>query len=103
MEILSKKENLGDIKTSQQSNDLEGSSSGIRACLMQRDDAGNLKLITFTSSKLTEAQSKWNMIKRDALGKFEVWTYETPIYLYTDHNPLNCPTEGIPKNAQFQR
>ena len=89
--------------------DTDASMTGIGACLMQRDEEGRLKPITFASQKLTSAQSKWSTIEREAyaviwaLGKFEMWTYGTPITLHTDHNPLKYLTEGVLRSARLHR
>ncbi|KFM71645.1 Retrovirus-related Pol polyprotein from transposon 17.6, partial [Stegodyphus mimosarum] len=82
---------------------------GIGACLLQRDEYGKARPITFASQKLTSAQSKWSTIEREAyaiiwaLDKFETWTYGNKILLHTENNPLKYLTEGIPRNARLQR
>jgi hypothetical protein len=78
-------------------------------CLAQGQPDGSERPIAFASSKLTPAQRNWSTIEREgyavifALRKFETYLIGAPIYIYTDHNPLQYIVDCSPKSARLIR
>ena len=75
----------------------------VGATLSQIDNDNIEKPIAFASQKLTEVQTRWATIEREAyavifaLDKFGYIVFNSQIILYCDHNPLiylvNCASE----------
>jgi hypothetical protein len=65
--------------------------------------------IAFASAKLTETQSKWATIEREAyaviwaLNKYRHWLLFAEVVIYSDHNPLSYLTTAAPKSAKLTR
>ena len=87
----------------------DSSAHSVGACLTQGQPDGSKRLIAFTSSKLTPTQRNWSTIEREgyavifALRKFETYLIGAPIFIYTDHNPLQCIVDCSPKSARLIR
>ena len=81
------------------------SAHSVEACLAQEQPDGTERPIAFASSKLTATQRNWSTIEREgyavifALRKFETYLIGAPIFIYTDHNPLQYIVDCSPKSA----
>jgi hypothetical protein len=87
----------------------DASKLAIGSCLVQWDDEGREKPISFASSKLSGAQLNWAAIEKEAyaiiwsLNKFKTWIFGAPITIFADANPLTYLTESAPKSAKLTR
>ena len=89
---------------------VDASASAVGCCLIQwAEDGITEKPLAFASMKLSETQSKWATIEREAyaviwaLKKFRSWIFGSKIIVYSDHNPLLYLTEAAPKSAKLTR
>ena len=79
------------------------------ACLVQWDEAGLEKPISFASSKFTDAQLHWAAIEKEAyaviwaLNKFRTWCFGVHVTVFSDSNPLTYITAGATKSAKLTR
>ena len=87
----------------------DASDYAVGACLAQLSDEGQEFPIAFASSKLSEVQTRWSTIEKEAyavifaLQKFDVWVFGSKIDLYSDHNPLQYLVSCAPKSAKLTR
>ena len=82
----------------------DSSDFAVGATLSQMDNNNIEKPIAFASQKLTEVQTWWATIEREAyavifaLDKFGYIVFNSQIMLYCDHNPLiylvNCASKS---------
>ncbi|GFW15124.1 retrovirus-related Pol polyprotein from transposon opus [Trichonephila clavipes] len=83
--------------------------TAIGACLFQNDEKGKENPIAFFSKKLTETQTRWATIERDAyavieaLKRFDSWIFGAEIEVISDHNPLTYLTLTTPQSAKLTR
>ncbi|GFX02126.1 retrovirus-related Pol polyprotein from transposon opus [Trichonephila clavipes] len=83
--------------------------STIGACLSQNDEKGKDNPIAFFSKKLTETQTRWATIEREAysvieaLKRFDSWIFGAEIEVISDHNPLTYLTLTTPQSAKLTR
>ena len=87
---------------------IDASQVAIGGCLVQWSDGKELP-IAFASMKLTESQTKWSPIEREAYAliwnqnKYRSWICLSNIIVFSDHNPLTYLTEVAPKSAKLTR
>ncbi|GFV64283.1 retrovirus-related Pol polyprotein from transposon opus [Trichonephila clavipes] len=83
--------------------------TAIGACLSQYDEKGKENPIAFFSKKLTETQTRWATIEREAyavieaLKRFDSWIFGAEIEVISDHNPLTYLTLTTPQSAKLTR
>jgi hypothetical protein len=99
---------------------VDASQHAVGCCLMQEyvpedgitpEECKDQKLypIAFASTKLTETQSRWATIEREAyaviwaLKKYRHWLLLSEVVVYSDHNPLSYLTLSAPKSAKLTR
>ncbi|XP_064470511.1 uncharacterized protein LOC135384989 [Ornithodoros turicata] len=86
----------------------DASEKAVGACLSQRID-GQERPIAFLSKKLSDSQSKWSTIEREAfaivwaLGRLDTWLFGAKIKVLTDHNPLAYLARSSPSSARLTR
>jgi len=79
----------------------------VGACLAQLNDERVEAPITYAFQKLTDVQTRWACIEKEAyaviyaLEQFGHIVYHSPINLYTDHNPLKYLVNCSPKSAKL--
>lgn len=72
----------------------DGSPVGLGAVLVQKNEAGQFKIIHYASKTLTATEKKYAQTEREALAlvwgceKFYHYLYGKSFYLITDHKPL---------------
>lgn len=87
----------------------DASKIAIGSCLVQWDDEGRERPISFASSKLSGAQLNWAAIEKEAyaiiwsLNKFKTWIFGASITIFADSNPLTYLTASAPKSAKLTR
>ena len=89
---------------------IQADSSGyaVGACLAQERNGKEVP-IAYASAKLAGNQLNWSTIEKEAyaiifaLKKFECFVYNSKIFIYTDHNPLQFLTQCTPRNARLLR
>ncbi|GFU89345.1 retrovirus-related Pol polyprotein from transposon 17.6 [Trichonephila clavipes] len=85
----------------------DASATAIGACLSQNDETGKENPIAFFSKKLTETQTRWATIEREAyavieaLKRFDSWIFGAEIEVISDHNPLTYLTLTTPQSAKL--
>jgi hypothetical protein len=88
---------------------VDASSAAVGCCLIQWTEEGGEKPISFASMKLSETQTRWSTIEREAfaviwaLKRFRSWVFLSRIIVFSDHNPLSFLTEAAPKSAKLAR
>ena len=99
---------------------VDASQHAVGCCLMQEhipvdgltpEECRDKKLypIAFASTKLTDTQSRWSTIEREAyaviwaLKKYRHWLLLSEVVVYSDHNPLSYLTLSAPKSAKLTR
>ncbi|GFY24315.1 hypothetical protein TNCV_1013641 [Trichonephila clavipes] len=81
----------------------DASATVIGACLSQNDEKDKENPIAFFSKKLTETQTRWATIEREALKRFDSWIFRAEIEVISDHNPLTYLTLTTPQSAKLTR
>jgi len=87
----------------------DASDYAVGACLSQSTEEGVELPIAFASAKLTDVQTRWSTIEKEAfavifaLQKFDVIVYGARIELFSDHNPLKYLVNCAPKSAKLTR
>ncbi|GFU38998.1 retrovirus-related Pol polyprotein from transposon opus [Trichonephila clavipes] len=87
----------------------DASATAIGACLSQNDEKGKENPIAFFSKKLTETQTRWATIEREAyavieaLKRFDSWIFGAEIEVISYHNPLTYLTLTTPQSAKLTR
>ena len=85
----------------------DASGQAVGASLGQLDENGIEQPLAFASQKLTQSQSAWATIEREAyaviwaIKRFRNLVYGTHITVYCDHNPLQYIRECAPKSAKL--
>ena len=90
---------------------IDASDVGVGAVLLQDDDDGIEKPVSYFSKKLNKYQKKYSTIEKEALSmilalqQFEVYLTNSKgeIILYTDHNPLVFLDRFKTKNSRIFR
>lgn len=90
---------------------VDASAAGAGAVLMQEDGAGVDHPVSFFSKKFTKCQLNYSVIEKEALAlllalqNFEVYLggSDSPILVYTDHNPLVFLTRMSNTNQRLMR
>ncbi|GFX81752.1 retrovirus-related Pol polyprotein from transposon 17.6 [Trichonephila clavipes] len=83
------------------------SATVIGACLSQNDEKGKENPFAIFSKKLTETQTRWATIEREAyavietLKRFDSWIFGAGIEVISDHNPLTYLTLTTPQSAKL--
>lgn len=87
----------------------DASAVAVGCCLFQWNEEGWEVPVAFGSAKLSETQSQWSTIEREAfaviwaLNKFRSWILLSEVIVYSDHNPLTSLTNAAPKSAKLTR
>ncbi|MGC2571010.1 MAG: RNase H-like domain-containing protein, partial [Candidatus Nitrosopolaris sp.] len=87
----------------------DASERAVAATLSQTDQNGKERPVAFASAKLTETQTRWSAIEREAyaclfaLKAFDVYIFGSEIDLVTDHNPLTFLANCTPKSPKLER
>ncbi|GFS88479.1 retrovirus-related Pol polyprotein from transposon opus [Trichonephila clavipes] len=87
----------------------DASATAIGACLSQNDEKGKENPIAFFSKKLTETQTRWATIEREAyavieaLKRFDSSIFGAEIEVISYHNPLTYLTLTTPQSAKLTR
>jgi len=87
----------------------DASGFALGATLGQTDEQGCERPLAFASQKLTQTQSAWSTIEREAyaivwaLNRFRDIVYGSKITVKCDHNPLQFLRECAPKSAKLLR
>ena len=88
---------------------LDASGYAVGACVSQVDELGEEHPIAYASQKLTDSQSKWSTIEKEAfavvwaLKRFDSLLFGTNIDIVSDHNPLAYLAESCSKSAKLTR
>ena len=83
--------------------------SELGAALLQKDEQGVEKPVSYASRKLIERESKFSTVERDtlcvvwALNHFQQYTYGAQVDLYTDHNCLRWLQSMANTNPRLTR
>lgn len=92
---------------------VDASQVGAGAVLLQEDDAGVVRPVSFFSKKFNGYQANYSVIEKEALAlvwalqHFEVYLGGAPLVVYTDHNPLTflqslrCPNQRLMRWSLF--
>ena len=87
----------------------DASDYAVGASLSQVDTEGLERPIAFALSKLTDVQTRWSTIEKEAyavifsLRKFDVNVFGCKIHLFTDHNPLQYLVTCAPNSSKLTR
>src|SRR5207249_731991 len=87
----------------------DASDYAVGCCLAQVNEEGQEMPIAFASSKLSDVQTRWSTIEKEAyaviyaLQKFDTLVFGSRIELYSDHNPLRYLVSCAPKSAKLTR
>ena len=87
----------------------DASDKAIGAILVQKDDKGIEKVISYLSHKLSGAQLRWPTIEKEAYGivyslkKFHPYLWGAEFEIHTDHKPLKSLFQSEIKNTKLQR
>lgn len=87
----------------------DASNKSIGAILVQKDDHGIERVITYLSHKLSGTQQKWSTIEKEAYGiiyalkKFHPYLWGAKFEIHTDHKPLKSLFQSEIKNTKLQR
>jgi len=87
----------------------DASNKAIGAILVQKDDAGVERVISYLSHKLSGAQLKWSTIEKEAyaiiyaLKKFHAYLWGAKFEIHTDHKPLRSLFKSEIKNSKLER
>lgn len=88
---------------------VDASKEAVGACLIQWDDEGSEKPISFASAKLSGSQLNWAAVEKEAyaviwaLGKFRTWCFGVPVTIISDCNPLSYITAQATSSAKLTR
>ena len=88
---------------------VDASGVAVGCCLFQWSAEGIECPVAFASSKLTDTQTRWATIEREAYGviwalkRFRSWIFLAKVTIFSDHNPLSFLTEATPKSAKLAR
>jgi len=88
---------------------VDASGTAVGCCLIQWSEVNLEKPIAFASMKLSETQTRWATIEREAyaviwaLQRFRCWIFGSKIQIFSDHNPLTFITESAPKSSKLAR
>jgi len=88
---------------------VDASGVAVGCCLFQWSPEGVERPVAFASSKLTDVQTRWATIEREAYGciwalkRFRAWVFLGSVTIFSDHNPLTFLTEAAPKSAKLTR
>lgn len=87
----------------------DASNTCIGAILVQKDDEGVERVISYLSHKLSGAQLRWPIIEKEAyaiiyaLKKFHAYLWAAKLEVHTDHKPLLSLFQGEVKNSKIMR
>jgi hypothetical protein len=87
---------------------VDASLNTVGCCLVQIYEGCEYP-VAFASAKLSETQSRWSTIEREAyaviwaLKKFRPWILFSKVFVFSDHNPLKYLTESAPKSSKLTR
>ena len=87
----------------------DASDYAVGASLSQVDGEGLERPIAFASAKLSDVQTRWSTIEKEAyavifaLRKFDVNVFGGKIHLFTDHNPLQYLVTCAPNSSKLTR
>ena len=87
----------------------DASEMSVGCCVLQLDDEGVLKPVSYASSKLSETQRRWSVLEREAysiifaLKTFDVILFGQKIIIFSDHNPLKFLINSIPNSSKLTR
>ena len=87
----------------------DASDKAVGAILVQRDEHGVEKVISYLSHKLSGAQLNWATIEKEAyavlyaLKKFHAYLWGAKFEIHTDHKPLRSLFKSEIKNSKLQR
>ncbi|XP_072180990.1 uncharacterized protein [Diadema setosum] len=89
---------------------VDASDVGVGAVLLQKNESGLLKPVSYFSKKLNRHQRRYSTIEKECLGlvltvqHFEVYLSNSPeVTVYTDHNPLTFLERFRSKNQRLFR
>ena len=88
---------------------VDASSYAIGACVSQENSLGEEHPVAYASQKLSETQSKWSTIEKEAyavvwaLKRFDSMLFGARIDVVSDHNPLAYIAECCSKSAKLTR
>lgn len=92
---------------------VDASQVGAGAMLLQNDEHGDVRPVSFFSRKFNRHQANYSIIEKGALAliwalqHFEVYVSSGPVVVYTDHNPLTflrslkCPNQRLVRWSLF--
>ncbi|XP_039514899.1 uncharacterized protein LOC120469791 [Pimephales promelas] len=92
---------------------VDASQVGAGAVLLQEDDQGVVRPVSFFSKKFNRYQFNYSVIEKEALAliwalqHFQVYIGGAPVIVYTDHNPLTflqsfkCPNQRLMRWSLF--
>lgn len=94
---------------------VDASNVGAGAVLLQADDAGIYRPVSYFSKKFSSYQLNYSVVEKEALAliwalqNFEVYvgSVSDPLVVYTDHNPLiylhslRCPNQRLTRWCLF--
>lgn len=87
----------------------DASDKAVGAILVQKDDNGLERVISYLSHKLSDVQLRWATIEKEAfaviyaLKKFHAYLWGAEFEIHTDHKPLRCLFKSEIKNTKLQR
>ena len=87
----------------------DASNYAVGAILVQEDDQGIERVISFASHKLSGAEKNWATIEKEAyavifaLKKYHMYLWGAKFEIHTDHKPLLALFKSEVKNSKIQR
>jgi len=87
----------------------DASGIAVGACLTQSDGSGREQPIAYGSQKLTDTQTRWSTIEREAyavifaLQRWHDIIFGAQLTMWCDHNPLTYIVACAPKSARLTR
>lgn len=87
----------------------DASDLAIGAILVQKDNNGTERVISYLSHKLSGSQLRWPTIEKEAYGivyalkKFHPYLWGSTFEIHTDHKPLKSLFRSEIKNTKLQR
>jgi len=87
----------------------DASEYAVGCCLSQLNDNGVEQPIAFASAKLTDTQTRWSTLEKEAYAviyafkQFDHLIFGAHVDVFTDHNPLQFMIDNGPKSSKLTR
>ncbi len=87
----------------------DASAYAVGCCLSQLDDDARERPIAFSSTKLSDTQTRWSTLEKEAYAvvfsfkQFDHIIFGSHVDVYTDHDPLQYMIDNSPKCSKLTR